>query len=318
MVRLATFTPVHSVLLVLLALLLAGAPSVLAQSGRVGSTRAALRQVIDEVRFDATPASSAFEWLSRRAGLKLVIGWRNLEAAGYPADTPVSLRLRHVPASTVLRLLIADVFGADGVRVQLTPNYVRILPLEQARAETVVRIYDIAGLLHEAPNFEGPDFDLNSVASDSGGGGGSIFDDEGDDDEITFTRVERAEQLADLIANSIEPDLWRRNGGIHGSIRYYDGRLIIRAPEYVHRQIGGGMRVGGSATGLSTAQPRSAAPRVGRYVTVGERVYAEPVRPRSYRPTPQYHRPYYYSSPHRRTYGRSNGISGIDWSQRRR
>jgi len=314
--RLATFTPVRSVLFVLLALLWAGAPSVLAQSERVGSTRAALRQVIDEVRFDATPASSAFEWLSRRAGLNLVIGWRNLEAAGYPADTPVSLRLRQVPASTVLRLLIADVFGADGVRVQLTPNYVRILPLEQARAETVVRIYDIAGLLHEAPNFEGPDFDLNSVASDNGGGGGSIFDDEGDDDELTFTRVERAEQLADLIANSIEPDLWRRNGGIHGSIRYYDGRLIIRAPEYVHRRIGGGVRVGGSSTGLHPPQARTTAPPVGRYVTVGERVYTEPARTPAYRPAPRY-RTTYHDPPYRRTYGRSNGVSGIDWSQRR-
>ena len=37
----------------------------------------------------------------------------------------------------------------------------------------------------------------------------------------------------------VEPDGWEANGGTWGSIRYYQGTLIIRAPDFMHRQIGG-------------------------------------------------------------------------------
>ena len=37
----------------------------------------------------------------------------------------------------------------------------------------------------------------------------------------------------------MEPDAWDINGGEYATIRYYQGTLIIRAPDYIHRQIGG-------------------------------------------------------------------------------
>ena len=37
----------------------------------------------------------------------------------------------------------------------------------------------------------------------------------------------------------VEPDAWIDNGGDAASIRFYQGVLIVRAPDYVQRQIGG-------------------------------------------------------------------------------
>ena len=38
---------------------------------------------------------------------------------------------------------------------------------------------------------------------------------------------------------TIEPDAWQVNGGDAASIRYYQGTLIVRAPDYIQRQLGG-------------------------------------------------------------------------------
>jgi hypothetical protein len=71
-----------------------------------------------------------------------------------------------------------------------------------------------------------------------GGGGGSIFGDPGDAPD-RLTELERVQQIIDLITETVEPDAWDVNGGDWATIRYYSGTLIIRAPDYVHRQIGG-------------------------------------------------------------------------------
>jgi hypothetical protein len=52
-------------------------------------------------------------------------------------------------------------------------------------------------------------------------------------------KAERAQEIVELIVSTIEPMAWRRNGGEWASITYQDGVLIVRAPDYIHRQING-------------------------------------------------------------------------------
>jgi hypothetical protein len=54
-----------------------------------------------------------------------------------------------------------------------------------------------------------------------------------------MSEEEKVEQILDLILEIVEPDAWVENGGDAASIRYYEGVLIVRAPDYVQRQIGG-------------------------------------------------------------------------------
>jgi uncharacterized membrane protein YgcG len=65
--------------------------------------------------------------------------------------------------------------------------------------------------------------------------GGSIGDPT--EDPERRSEEERAQSLIDLIESQCEPDIWLDSDT--ASIRYYQGVLIIRAPDFVHRQIDG-------------------------------------------------------------------------------
>jgi hypothetical protein len=71
-----------------------------------------------------------------------------------------------------------------------------------------------------------------------GGGGGGGNGDRGESDENKKTRDERAQELLDLIRETIYPDIWRENGG-PASIRMYRDNLVVTAPAKVHEAIGG-------------------------------------------------------------------------------
>lgn len=56
-------------------------------------------------------------------------------------------------------------------------------------------------------------------------------------------RRARAEEIITLITTLVEPGQWRDQGGDWAGIAYYDGLLLIRAPDFIHRQIAGYPRV---------------------------------------------------------------------------
>ncbi len=252
---------------------------------------------LGQMSFDHTPAEQAFRWWSIATRQNVVINWDRMEAAGYDRSTPITIELSGVSSITALRLLMIEAFD-DGVIAEVRPQYVRIITKEQAGLESVIRIYAIGDLMHKAPNFkDAPEFDLSQITADSSqGGGGGIFEESDSDEEQFVTRTQRVEEIMDLIRNTIEPNIWRVNGGADASITHLRGMLVIRAPEYVHRQIGGGQppRPAPSAT---------AAPRVPRYGSAGYEYRTV----RSYSPTRGYHT-------QRRVYGKSNGVSGISHS----
>lgn len=71
-----------------------------------------------------------------------------------------------------------------------------------------------------------------------GSGGGGIFGDPGEEPERA-TEEEKVQQLVDIILETVEPEAWVDNGGDAATIRFYQGVLIIKAPDYIQRQIGG-------------------------------------------------------------------------------
>ena len=53
------------------------------------------------------------------------------------------------------------------------------------------------------------------------------------------TRQAKAQEIIEAIITQIEPGAWTSNGGEYATIKYLDGALIVRAPDYIHRQVGG-------------------------------------------------------------------------------
>ncbi len=210
-----------------------------------------MRTMLRQVELEEVTAREAFQWWSRTTGIPLVMDWTALELAGVLPDARVSLKLDHVPAEQMLHLLIKQVAPDVPMIYESTPWYVQVMTKEQANQITVTRIYEINDLLVRVPDFKGPEFDLENAldtnrqsggrGSSGGGGGGrsgGLFsDDDKDDKEVVLTKTERGEQIATLIRDTIEPETWDVYGG-RSTIRYFEGKLVVNAPMYVHRQIG--------------------------------------------------------------------------------
>lgn len=209
--------------------------------------------IIDDVFIDQTSAEDAFNWWSARTQIPLVINWDVLAIEGIDREQLITLDLKTVPARLLLDVLMRQASPHVELIYEATPWYVQITTKRQANRHPVMRVYDVSDMVMRIPNFtNAPRLDLNQALSNTnsggsggggsgggGSGGGDLFgenDDEEDDD--VPTKTESGQNLADMIRNTIEPDIWQTNGGQFSSVRYYNGRLIVNAPMYVHRQIG--------------------------------------------------------------------------------
>ncbi|RNC82211.1 MAG: hypothetical protein ED559_10645 [Phycisphaera sp.] len=108
------------------------------------------------------------------------------------------------------------------------------------RRQRVV-IYDISDLLFEIPDYQdAPRIDLQSaLQSNQGGGGQSPFDGDTNDDNEEIDREAARNEVIDLIQTIVEPEQWVDNGGDGGNVNVFQNTLVIRAPDYMHRQIDG-------------------------------------------------------------------------------
>ena len=200
-------------------------------------------------------------------------------AEGIDPETPITLEVVDQPALTVLEMILDQCEALDEATTwQLRNGFVEVGTKSRLSAPGAreIRYYPIRDLLFEPPRFDNaPDLDLNSALNQgqsggggrggggggfgggggggggfggggggSGGGGGggrgggNIFGEPGDEEDRR-TEAEKAQEVVDLILDIVEPDAWVDNGGDWASIRYYQGTLIVRAPDYIQRQIGG-------------------------------------------------------------------------------
>lgn len=212
------------------------------------SIAARLRRPVEAVDLQAVEAREAFLWWSRTTGIPLVMDWEALALEGVNPTAPITIELQNVPADRLLELLLRTTSDFTEFIYEIEPGFVQVMTKPQANRHPVVRVYDVRDLVVEIPTFDNaPSFSLTDALSNtSSGGGGSgggsegLFgdEDEDDEDEEQLTTQERGEQLAELVRTTIEPTIWQANGGDAASIRYFNGRLVVRAPRYVQRQIG--------------------------------------------------------------------------------
>lgn len=166
--------------------------------------------------------------------------------SGLDPDWRVTMRINGVPALTVIERLI-DKANRETDPISrfewqfADPGQFEIGPLEQLARRPIVELYDIQDMLFVIPNFdEAPDFDLSSVLqSGQGGGGQSPFSGNSDADVDIPPIEERAQSVIDLVTTLIEPDEWAVNGGDSASVRYFQGSMVVSAPDYIHRKIAG-------------------------------------------------------------------------------
>lgn len=167
-------------------------------------------------------------------------------AAGLDPEALISIDVKNISALRLLELVL-DQSGRDsfeGATWQLTSWGAIEAGLKSTlNRRQRVQVYDIADLLLVLPDYQDtPEIDLQSVlqSQQGGGGGQSPFggDTQGQDDEERDLE-ERKDAVIDLIQAVVETEQWQRNGGDGGTITVYQNSLVIRAADYIHRQING-------------------------------------------------------------------------------
>lgn len=189
-------------------------------------------------------ARDALERWSAAAQVPLAIDWGSMEFQGVDAKQPVVVELEAVPAEVVLLVLMDSMSEEIDFVAEAHDWGVQLRTRPEANEDVATRVYDVRDLLADVPDFtDAPSLSLTDALSNTnsggGGSGGGIFDiEEHSDEDRPLTRRERGELLIQLVRDTIEPDLWIEHGGEFSKIRYRDGKMIVRAPLYVHLQIG--------------------------------------------------------------------------------
>jgi hypothetical protein len=164
---------------------------------------------------------------------------------GLDRDALIKVNAREMTALRLLELVLEqsarDTFEES--TWQMTKwGSIEVGPKSLLNRRQRVVIYDIADLLFELPDYEdAPDIDLQNVLQNTGGGGGgqSPFDGDTNDEDEERDLDERRNEVIDLIQAIVEPEQWVDNGGDGGTIQIFQNTLVIKAPDYIHRQIDG-------------------------------------------------------------------------------
>lgn len=197
------------------------------------------------VDFNDHGLENVIAFIGQLSNLNIDVDWGSLELIGVDKESPVTLKLTNVTLETVLNRVLEKVSDPDipaGWAVK--DGILMIASDEVLRRDTVLEIYDIRDLLIDIPDYtEAPTFDLNSVLQGSGGRGGggggrSPFGGGNQDADVERRdRQEMIDEIVDIISSNVDYEGWLENGGDTGSLREFNGNLIITNTPKNHRAI---------------------------------------------------------------------------------
>ncbi len=223
------------------------------------------------VSFEQVPAREVFDYIRTALGINLIARYSDDPVAhGIDPQTPITLIGEGMLAIELLNLVLEQCSAVEPSTWQLRGSFVEVGTKERLSTPEAqqIRAYPIDDLTYQPPRFEhtlpmtleeslswpyggyapGPSYRLRPYGGGYGGYGGrggygGSIGPAGRPTDTTKDKTQAAESLIALIVEVIEPEAWTRNGGAWASIRYRDGALIVRAPDFIHRQINGYPRV---------------------------------------------------------------------------
>lgn len=207
--------------------------------------RATLQKMQRRVSIDFTDSrlEDVITFIKEVSGAELEPVWTSGNTIGLDKDKRITLSIKNQPALLALEKVLAKAQDDFQENTWQLTDYgaMEIGPKDALNKTRRVEIYDINDLLHVIPRYaDVPQLDLTSVLQQGEGGGQSPFEEDNNENtDPPRTRAERTQDIIDLIITLVEPDQWIDNGGEAASVRAWNGQLIVRAPDYVHRQING-------------------------------------------------------------------------------
>jgi hypothetical protein len=200
-----------------------------------------------ELKFDSVSFSDVIDHLREVTGVNIHVNWKALETAGVPKDAPVTIHLRSVTLRTALKVLLDDVAPGGAVTWYADDGVIEITTKELADSAMITRVYDVSDILLEIPDFtETQQANFTSATrggtgggGGNSGGGGNLFGGANQQSSQNIrTKADRAADIVKLIETTIQPTIWKDNGGT-ASIVVLKNQLIVTAPRSVHEAIAG-------------------------------------------------------------------------------
>lgn len=207
------------------------------------------------VDWQEVSARDAMGDLEALLGTAPQVYWERDNRPGMERELPITLRMENQPMLRVLDRLLDECSDSEECGWQLRDGLLEIGLKSHLgrRSAQELEVYPILDLLFVVRSFDNaPEMGTqNGAGGGSGGasggggsggeggfgGGGVTFGGPGEEPE-RVTNEERAEEIIEIITSLIEPTQWEVHGG-NASIRYFRESLLVRAPNFVHRQIGG-------------------------------------------------------------------------------
>ncbi|MDQ7014124.1 MAG: hypothetical protein Q9O74_09545 [Planctomycetota bacterium] len=234
-------------------------------------TLAKMQRPMPDVNFEEYRLEDVMNFISELTGADIEPLWIDDAAVdGLDPDTLITLKAKRVSALRLLELVLekaeaSSAAFAGGNTWQMTEwGTLECGPKELLARRMRLEVYSITDLLWEIPDYDdAPEINLQTVLQSArgGGGGGSPFNNTQQEDFDRTTLEERSEGLIEIIEALVEPESWLSGGGT-SSIRYFQGNLLVRAPDYVHRNLGG-------YSWWPSAQTSSRVVKGRRYVSIG-------------------------------------------------
>jgi hypothetical protein len=202
--------------------------------------------------FNENKLEDVIKFIEDYTGATIEVYWADSNGEGLNREQLITLNVKNLPVLTVLERVLAKASTdslSGGSTWQMTEyGAIEIGPKSVLNRNKRTELYDIHDLLIELPRYdEVPQIDLQSLLQQSqqggGGGGQSPFtndqnQNQGRDPDL-LTPEQKGDQVMKLITTLVEPEEWVDGGGEGGTIRYYNGNLLVNAPDYMHRQING-------------------------------------------------------------------------------
>lgn len=180
----------------------------------VDQTERALDRIVEDVNLDNVRLVDFMAYLAKESGVNVTADWNGLEAEGVKKESPVTVKLKHVPLRAVFRTVLRDLTNLnDGLTYRAKDNVIRIGPGGGPQSETFVRVYDVQDLLASQ-------WIESAISAMPGLSAATPMN--------LPTVTEHADVLSKIIQETVDPTCWRDAGGSTGQIYYFNGRLVIK------------------------------------------------------------------------------------------
>lgn len=209
-------------------------------------TRAQIYEILTttliEVDFDGVTLEEALRQIEAAAGVDFVLLWDDPYDDGFNPDAVITLVLdRQVTISDAIKLALeVAIDPARHGRLegtwQLGSSWVEVGSLERlnrirSNIAIPVDLFVMRSPLYEGMSDDDLEIWLNAWAH--------ARDESYSESERRYSDGEAVDDIIDLIQSAVHPFQWEENGGEGGSIRYFNGVLVLSAADYLVRDIGG-------------------------------------------------------------------------------